>query len=394
MGFYYEDEGQYQKAIEELNAAISLDPNFGYAINQLAYDYVGIGKTEKAVEYFERYASVNPGLPNPIDSIAELYLQMGKLDEAIAKYREALAIKPDFYRSCEGLAYTFALKANYEEATHWIDQFVERAPTPSAKWEGYWLKAFFDYFLGRWDRSLAEYLALRKQAEKAEFAFGCATIDWITGYIYSDQRDFELARKAFQGWRDYNVKQNPSRQASNTVLDCFLRGEVDLKQGRIGEAKARLAEIEPLLPVVDSKSTTYRFEMLNAEVYLAEGSVDKAIALAEKFVPEDPPLMNTASLATANQPFLKDVLARAFWKKGELDKAISEYKRLITIDPKNQLRFLIHPLYHYRLGRIYEEKGEKAQAREQYRIFVEFWKDADPGHPEIADSKKRLATLG
>jgi hypothetical protein len=63
----------------------------------------------------------------------------------------------------------------------------------------------------------------------------------------------------------------------------------------------------------------------------------------------------------------------------------------MTIDPKNQLRFLLHPLYHYRLGRIYEEKGEKALAREQYQKFLEFWKDADSGHPEIADAKKRLA---
>ena len=124
---------------------------------------------------------------------------------------------------------------------------------------------------------------------------------------------------------------------------------------------------------------------------MAGGSADEAITIAEKIVFMDPPLMNTASVAVTNQPFLKDVLARAYWKKGDLDKAISEYKRLMTIDPKNQLRFLIHPLYHYRLGRIYEEKSEKALAREQYQKFLEFWRDADPGHPEIADAKKRLA---
>jgi tetratricopeptide (TPR) repeat protein len=132
---------------------------------------------------------------------------------------------------------------------------------------------------------------------------------------------------------------------------------------------------------------------LKAEVLLAGGSADKAIALAEKMVSLDPPLMGTASLAVTNQPFLKDVLARAYWKKGDLDKAISEYGRLMTIDPKNQLRFLIHPLYHYRLGRVHEEKGEKVQAREQYQKFLEFWKDADPGLPEVEDAAKRLAAL-
>jgi serine/threonine protein kinase/Tfp pilus assembly protein PilF len=396
LGYYYENQRQYQEAIEEHNKAIALDPNFGFAINQAAYDYARLGEIEKAIEYFERYASVNPGLPNPIDSIAELNLRMGKLDEAIAKYKEALAIRPDFYGSCEGLAYCFALKENYPEAMNWIEQFIERTPAPTAKLEGFWLKGFFDYFLGRWDRSLAEYLAVRKQTEKAEFWYGVASIDWITGYIYSDLGQFDPARKAFQGWRDYNFKQSPANRTFDTANYGFQCGWADLKQGRMEDANARLAEIEPLLPALDSaniKAMTFRYELLKAEVLLAEGSTDKAIALAEKIIFPDPPLMNTSSLALTNQPFLKDVLARAYWKKGELDKAIAEYKRLMTIDPKNQLRFLIHPLYHYRLGRIYEEKGEKAQAREQYQKFLEFWKDADAGHPDIADAKKRLSAL-
>ena len=54
---------------------------------------------------------------------------------------------------------------------------------------------------------------------------------------------------------------------------------------------------------------------------------------------------------------------------------------------------MISPLYHYRLGRVLEEKGDKAAAAVEYRKFLEFWKDADPAHPEPADARRRLAGL-
>ena len=99
------------------------------------------------------------------------------------------------------------------------------------------------------------------------------------------------------------------------------------------------------------------------------------------------------ALAIYNLPFLKDVLARAYWKNGDLDAAAAEYRKLMTIDPANQVRLMIPPLYHYRLGRVLEEKGDKTGAAVEYGKFLEYWKDADPTHPELADARTRLDAL-
>jgi len=45
------------------------------------------------------------------------------------------------------------------------------------------------------------------------------------------------------------------------------------------------------------------------------------------------------------------------------------------------------------LGKIYEQKGNKAKAIEHYEKFLSLWKDADPGIPEGEDANERLAGL-
>jgi tetratricopeptide (TPR) repeat protein len=103
--------------------------------------------------------------------------------------------------------------------------------------------------------------------------------------------------------------------------------------------------------------------------------------------------MGIKELIVYNIPFLQDVLARAYYLNGELDKAISEYERLITFNPKSNDRRLIHPKYHYLLAKLYEEKGLKEKAIGEFEKFLELWKDADKDLPELVDAKNRLAKL-
>ncbi len=396
LGRRYQERRAYPEAIAVMERSVALDPTFGFAVNQLAYVHAMSGNFDEALRLFERYAALSPGDANPLDSMGETYIRMGRLDLAEAKYREALELRPDFYSACPALMYIDCLREDYAGSEHWIEEFSQRAPSLPARAASAWIKAFMDYFLGRWDAALARYSGIRAEAEAAGQVEAVAFADWITAFILHDRGEAEAANEAMRRYFDQREKSGSGLSVYEQVGRIFFQGWVDLAEGKPADAGRRAAEMEPWLSRVDpadSANATFLYRLLRAEEALAGNDFDRAISFGRAIVPLDLPRMALDTVPIYNQPWLKDVLARAFWKKGDLDAAAAEYRKLMTIDPSNQVRLMIPPLYHYRLGRVLEEKGDKPGAAVEYGKFLEFWKDADPTHPELADARRRLAGL-
>ncbi|MFX0198056.1 MAG: protein kinase, partial [Candidatus Hodarchaeota archaeon] len=398
LASYYRSKKLYDKAIDEFNKALGLDPNYGSAINGLGNTYAEMGNFEKAIEYLKRYASVSPGDANPFDSMAEIYFRKGKLDEAIAKYQEAVEVKPDFYYAYWKIGYIYALKENYTEAMKWNDRFIDMAPRSSGVVSGHAWKGFYRYWLGSLQQIFGELHKVADLWKGLGFEWGKAAIDWIKAWIYYDMGELEPGRRCFKSWFDFNIGGTPQYIPFYTAEYNFYRGLIELKEGKIDSTKSRLTEIKSLLPDVDAASknrVTFFYDLLYGEVLLAEDSLEKAIAVFRqaRSLLEIPAFGIWNMAYYYNIPYLKDVLARAYQKKGELGKAIAEYERLITFDPDSKDRRLINPKYRYRLAKLYEEKGFKDKAIEQYTKFLEIWKDADEDLPELIDAKERLAKL-
>ena len=394
LGDYYSNRKLYSDAIQEYNRALELDPNYGYVINSLAYLYAQMDNFEKAIEYFQRYASVSPGDANPFDSMGDLYIIMGNLDAAIAKYKEALDVKPNWDSDWK-IAYVYALKEDYTEAMKWVDQFITKAPSPGIEAEAYFWKGYYNYWLGSLDQCFDNLDRVRELAEEAGSEFWNAYPDLVKGWIYYDQGKLELSRRNYKSSFDLFLEGLPSLKSYLTAAFNFHFGLLDLKEGQIDSAKSKLAQMKSLLPEIPNYKDMirYRCDVLHAKVLLAEDSVEKAIAACENITPPEVISMFSEQIPVYNLPFTRDLLAEVYQQEGELDKAIAEYERLITLDPSSEDRRLIPPRFHYRLAKLYEEKGVKAKAIEQYEKFLEIWKDADKDLPELIDAKKHLARL-
>jgi serine/threonine protein kinase/Flp pilus assembly protein TadD len=400
LASHYRGKRQFYQAVEEYKKVLELDPNYGWALNELAYMYADIEEFDRAAEYFQRYAEISPGDANPVDSMGELYFRMGRLDEALAQYKEALEIKPDFYYTYWEIAYVYALQEKYRETLDWIDRYIERAPSLGTRAEGCRWKSFYRCWLGDIDGALAEAQRLESVAREHGSELWATEADRMRGWIYYDRDELELSRKRFQSCLK-SIEKNPrehippglsySPAVSEQIKTLqagyiFALAMVSLKQRDIDAAAGGLEKVRSDIPG--------SAELLQAEIWLARDSTDQAIAACQKAPARRVPYMSdTAGMLAYNLPFHQDTLARAYRQAGLPDKAIAEYESLITIRPNSRDRRLIHPMYHYRLAGLYRERGRTDQALEHYDRVLEIWKTGGARLEEVRSAQRKVEEL-
>ncbi len=384
-----------QEAIEFYRKALELDPNYAPALNHISYSFLQLRQYDQAIDAFKKYVSVRPGDANPLDSLAEAYFQMGRLDDAVETYNKALQVDPGYYNSMLVIGYICALRGDYSQAFKWVDRAITVTIGTDKPCPYFW-KAFYLAWLGSYEKSFASIQTAEDLSVALKVERGEVLANLLRAWIYYDRGDLESSRK-------FNELLT-SHDSLDRVGYDFLGGLIDLEEKKVESARSRLPEMNSLAPGLPKTWTQrdmadFETEWLRNMIMLREKSFDQTVAsFARNSDPKFVPYWNVWNLMADqrfryNTPFQRDVLARAFAEREEIDKAITEYEKLITLDLTKPARLLVHPLYHYRLGKLYEQKGLKDKAKVQYQRFLDLWKDADPGRSEVEDAKKHLDKL-
>jgi tetratricopeptide (TPR) repeat protein len=397
LGRHFWNQDDRPSALRATRRALELDPDYVTALNMTAYIYAEMDSIEQAVACLERYAAVAPEDANAFDSMGDLYYGLGRIDEAAAAFREALEIKPDFRSSALKLALIAALREDYEESRDWIDALASMTPGAGMASEAVWWKAVFDMAGGRLEDALTHLEQSERLAASVDFALGGSLSIWLRGWIFYAMGDMVSSSQANDRWADYCAEHYPASIAYQ-VLATFRRGLIELQQGQPDSTRLRLAAMQEAMASVSDERWRellgFRYGLLRTELLLNKDSLEVArVAAGQLQTPET--LTHSMLVGLFAYPWCPmDVVARAYLRAGDVDQAIAEYELMTTSDLNRRGRRQIHPIYHLRLGQLYEARGSDHAARREYEKFLEIWRDADEGLPALTEARTRLAALG
>ena len=86
-------------------------------------------------------------------------------------------------------------------------------------------------------------------------------------------------------------------------------------------------------------------------------------------------------------------LASAYYANRDMERAREAFEKITLLTFGRQDYGELYAKSFYMLGKIYDEQGNNPKAKEFYTKFLDLWKDADPGMPEVEETKKKLAGI-
>jgi len=213
---------------------------------------------------------------------------------------------------------------------------------------------------------------------KGAVSFGVANA-WIRVGKY------EKALEIYETWLK-NASQSQDPESIRVAL--LNKAGVCVETKAIGDAEKIAEELRSLGQKSPYKQAMYPYLVLQGLIDLEQGDFGKAIDNlngssgwfdSEFFGPSN----NAAYIYPSPSPIISPGPA----------KAREEFEKLTNLTAGRWDFGDYYAKSFYWLGKIAEGQKDKARARQDYEKFLDLWKDADPGQPEVDDAKARLAAL-
>ncbi len=381
LGFTYWSMEEWDKSIERYEVLRRYNVSDSVTYFMLSFNYLCKGRVEKALEVLEGYLNTFGDNSYIRANLGCIYYILGDAERAKTEIERAYAQTPEldkYYKFC------FLL---------WTRDYAAAEPLlqeigPSTGQIG--LRSIFHALQGKLKgakTSMSRDIEASNSAGESEQATKGIL---LSAHLLEKTGDFSGALSAC----DSGLREG--KELEDICDQCqalFRRGIIQARQNDFEAARSTAEELQRTVESGPAKKRIYYHHALMGMLALkkkepsqAQDYLQKAVALTgvEKgymFLP---------------RPEFLDYLAEAYAQAGrwpEAQKAYEEIQSLKYPIVKEPANAVIYVRSFYRLGQVLEHKGDKAGAATSYRKFLDLWKDADAGLPEVEDARKRLKAI-
>ncbi len=191
MGRIHLQNGELDKAREEFEKALALNPNYSDALLNIGEVLRLQGRVAEAEHYVKRALQVDPNSIGALAQLGEIKRDMGDIDEAIRLFREGLAIDDSYPFVFLGLGDVLQRAGRYDEAAEAFTRVLQLNPDS--------FKAYYNLGVtygnqGRVDDAITQYeKALEIAPQHPESAMALNNL----GAIYLERGEVDQAEQSF-----------------------------------------------------------------------------------------------------------------------------------------------------------------------------------------------------
>ncbi len=422
-GTFYANRGEkyYDRAIEAYSNLLRIYPEDYVWYNNLGAIYYNFEEWDKARDLFEKARKGNAESVVSLANLSQTSMAKGEYRKAAAILEEYLRQFPDNAFVRQGIAYLLILGKKYDQARAEAEK-AEKLAAPDFR--SVIIRGDLSLYSGDLVQAETEYQILSQRKEPAAARIALGRLSYLailqgkfasikaqmtkisetppgeggqaqpfqeldlSAWYFLRAGNPEMALKTFQKLLD--------QAAAAENLDYQRRalhgkGLCLAAMNRVDEAPGPAEELRKLIESGLYKKSIKLYNHLMGTIELRRNSLQLAVENLEKAMSLVP--FENDVWAFGDQALFLDSLAQAYLEGGPQEKALETYQKITELTSGRIAWGDIYAKSFYQLGRLYESGGDRARAVANYQKFLDLWKTADPGIPEVVDAKKRLAGL-
>jgi len=383
LGIIYNDLEQWDKALAHFETTRQNLTALYFSSLYQAQSYAALGLYDQAKDIIELYLKNSSDNATSHWYLAKNYLCQGKYDLARAETNKASVLNPAMYHNLIMIGDIFQLQGDLKKSEQAYQKTLESQEQAAHLYGRSSLSALY-LLQGRLKESArqleqARQLAIKLGDKSTEFSF----LRYLAS-VYIKTGQAERAWQTLEEAGRIAAETNNFTQRKSYIYDKAVLCQ---EMNRIEESRMAAEELRRMiLGSLNQKEIRY-YDYVMGNIELGQKNFSGAIEHYQKALPLLP-----HQYATNNEHALfYDVLASAHYQAGQLEAAQKEYENIQSLTIARLYYGDIYAKSFYWLAKIHDQKGESQIAKDYFLKFLDLWKDADPGPPELEDAKRRLA---